>query len=116
MLIFERFSPKRRRLRRRRRYTQLTVLSREEEESDGCSGHELIPHQPPELAQLSPKAFWEKAEKTDVCPEASVVPEETPPRVLTGQLRTPVFWDLCSFLPAPNMDPRKRKARRDPPK
>lgn len=80
MLIFERFSPKRRHC-----CAQLTVLSGERKRRQtGCSGHELILHQPPELAQLSPKAFWEKAEKTNVCPDASLVPGETPPCGVTG--------------------------------
>lgn len=50
---------------------------RKQERRTSCSSHELILHQPPERAQLSPKAFWEKAEKMYVCPAATVIPAET---------------------------------------
>lgn len=48
-------------------WPQLTVLRGEtntqKERQTSCCSHELILHQPPELAQLSPKAFWEKGKE-----------------------------------------------------
>lgn len=59
-------------------WLQLTVLRGEtntqKERQTSCCSHELILHQPPEPAQLSPKAFWEKTEKIDACPAATVIP------------------------------------------
>lgn len=43
--------------------------SQSRDKQTSCCSHELIPHQPPALTQLSPTAFWETAEKMDQRPD-----------------------------------------------